>query len=125
MTEPLIDRILAPGGLRALLQPVYRISGDTWITSALISSPIPMTNPRVVSLFNSVGFDVDVLFVTLAIVVLTACVSPLKWSQLTPASTYGRTSPVLNLYLPTSGNSHAPDVVLPVTIVETSLPIEL
>jgi len=28
VTEPLIDRILAPGGLRAVLQPVYRISGD-------------------------------------------------------------------------------------------------
>ena len=45
------------------------------------------TKPRVVSLFNSGGRDVDVLFVTLAIVVFTACVSPLKRSQLTPAST--------------------------------------
>jgi predicted signal transduction protein with EAL and GGDEF domain len=35
VTAPLIERILAPGGLRALLQPVYRISGDVRAVHAL------------------------------------------------------------------------------------------
>lgn len=82
-------------------------------TSAWISTPAPNTTPATVLCCSSPGLEVLEL-VTAPVnsdVLVMDWVRPLRVSQATPPSTYGRTSGKWKRYLSNNGNSHAPDVV--------------
>src|ERR1039458_7843127 len=102
-----------PAGWRNCFAPhrVKRTSGVMWVSSAFTSTPPPITKPRVVSLASSAGLLVVEVFVTLATTLVTVCVSPLRLSHATPASTNGWTIFPLKRYLARIGNSHEPAVV--------------
>src|ERR1035438_9136219 len=83
------------------------------MTKAWISMPPPITTPMV-PLLEAAGGAISTLQTGLAVVgpqtsSVTVFFSPVSVSQATPASTYGRTILLGNLYLATSGNSQFPD----------------
>src|ERR1017187_1802817 len=90
------------------------------MTTAWISMPPPSTTPMVPLLVAAGRASVTLVEAAgqtpvLQTAVVTVFFKPMSESHATPASTYGRTILLGNLYLATSGNSQLPDDPMLVT----------